>query len=101
MWSKLLACLVAGQASSLPHVVRTLTASREMSRAIETFSPLQSKRKRTMLTRFGILAAFLVSLMPADAVRAGDKSRPPNIVFILTDDQGYGDVGCFGAKKIK
>ena len=25
----------------------------------------------------------------------------PNIVFIFTDDQGYGDVGCFGASDVK
>lgn len=30
-----------------------------------------------------------------------DGSRQPNIVFILADDLGYGDLGCYGQKRIE
>ncbi len=39
---------------------------------------------------------FLASLFTAPQSFAGKEQ--PNIVFILTDDMGYGDVGCYGGK---
>src|SRR3954447_14935362 len=46
---------------------------------------------------------LVVCLLAAHSLAAwgSQPSPPPNIVFILGDDIGYGDFGCYGATKIK
>ncbi|HEY5912995.1 MAG TPA: arylsulfatase [Verrucomicrobiae bacterium] len=47
-------------------------------------------------------AALLLSLLVAGAsVAASTGQDKPNIIFIVGDDLGYGDIGCFGQTKIR
>lgn len=45
-------------------------------------------------------AALSVAALPAFASQQG-KSTKPNVLLILTDDQGTLDLGCYGAKDIR
>src|SRR5271163_2525220 len=41
---------------------------------------------------------IVLPLLLVGGSRLSAADRLPNIVIIFTDDQGYGDVGCFGAQ---
>lgn len=54
------------------------------------------------LSRLSMLALILVSWCAPLSVQAGPLAgKRPNVVFILTDDQGYGDISAHGNPVLK
>lgn len=61
---------------------------------------LISKKQADLYHRLAWLA-LLIAFMPRLSISEELQKRPPNIVFLIADDLGYGDIGPFGQTKIK
>ena len=53
----------------------------------------------TILRSVGFLV--IMSLMGACVTSKKEDFKKPNIIYILADDLGYGDLGCYGQKRIE
>lgn len=48
-----------------------------------------------------LVTAAVFGMIPMEICAAADQTRQPNIIFILTDDQGYGDISRHGNPILK
>jgi arylsulfatase A-like enzyme/acetyl esterase/lipase len=63
-----------------------------------------TRKADEFLASLGYLKGEPTVKLPANAPELKSEAsggRPPNVVFILADDIGYGDFSCYGATKVK
>jgi arylsulfatase A-like enzyme len=62
--------------------------------------PCPSRLRRLAPLLLAATAAFLSLLSPIHGI-GGEEGRLPNVVLVITDDQGYGDLSCLGNPVLK
>ncbi|MHC5108349.1 MAG: sulfatase-like hydrolase/transferase [Planctomycetota bacterium] len=66
--------------------------------AFASIAAMSMIRRQSMLKACAVAATLVLS----GTLWAGETTvRKPNIIFILADDLGYAELGCYGQEKIR
>lgn len=98
--------LAGGLTSLLPSTPQTATLppvkGLPFRPALRSLSPTQGDSMRTRLSIPFLFLACLGTVFASSSQSTLEASdRPPNIIFILADDLGFQELGCFGQQKIR
>jgi arylsulfatase A-like enzyme len=112
-----LAAAVSGSGNRLPAGIRSGRAKsgkyrrccfREAERQRRGLTGVGTVRIRAVLplalapnSPAAICGAVAALLVTAAIARAADAGRPPNVVLVMTDNQGAWTLGCYGNREIK
>jgi len=67
---------------------------------IQNITSIYFKTHTKMRNRFVLLLIVLTTITACNP-KQQEASKKPNIIYILADDLGYGELGCYGQKKIE
>src|SRR5438309_1799109 len=92
------------QESLLWHILTAVESEHKYSPPTERVRLMQRSvrnYRQAALPRLVAIILLILSTLAVHPVTGSGPARRPNVVLILTDDQGYGDLGVHGNPKIK
>jgi len=61
----------------------------------------QSRLRKSSPATVAAICLAAVSAIVVSPAASAEASKKPNLIYIMADDLGYGDLGCYGQKRIK